>query len=88
MIKGDRDMGTILNKMVQEDPSGNVTFQQGLEWGGNEEDGILGGELLMPKCTPVRGEDVLRVIPMASGSVWMEKLQKRRQERDVGQDLK
>lgn len=42
MIKGDRDKGAILDKMVQEDPSGNVTFQQGFEWDGNEEDGILG----------------------------------------------
>lgn len=27
---------------------------------------------------------MLKVIPMASGPVWMKKLQKQRQERDVG----
>lgn len=46
-IKGDRDKSAVLGRMVQEDPSGKVTFKQGLEWDENKMEGILGRWILM-----------------------------------------
>lgn len=35
--------------MVQEEPSGKVTFSQGLEWDEDEMEGFLGEGILMAK---------------------------------------
>lgn len=53
--------------MVQEEPSGKVTFSQGLEWDENEMEGFLGEGILLAKEDHSERQGC---VPMASACMY------------------